>query len=111
MVILNSQVAVIQDLRFIPRGDELDYISLTDEMTGEVVEIETYTIEEGDYYKTLKAEFPIIENHFYMLMIKNGETIVYQDKIFCTDQPIVSFSVNNNQYTSNTTTNEFIVYE
>ena len=111
MVILNSQAGTVQDLRFIPRVDELDYISLTDEMTGEVIEIDSYSIELGDYYKTLKAQFPIVENHFYMLMIKNGATIVYQDRVFCTDQPIVSFSVNNAQYTSNTTTNTFIVYE
>jgi hypothetical protein len=45
------------------------------------------------------------------LVFINGATVVYKDRIFCTDQNVSSFSVNNGQYTANSTTNEFIVYE
>ena len=37
--------------------------------------------------------------------------LIFRGKVFCTDQPIVSFSVNNGKYVSNSTTNQFIVYE
>jgi hypothetical protein len=46
-----------------------------------------------------------------MLVLSNGNDIVFKDKVFCTNQPIVSFSVNNGQYVSSTTTNDFIIYE
>jgi tagatose-1,6-bisphosphate aldolase non-catalytic subunit AgaZ/GatZ len=76
-----------------------------------MVTITPFTHTEGDYYDTLEAEFSLVENHFYILVIKDGTTIIYRDKIFCTDQNLVTFSVNNGQYVSNSTTNEFIVYE
>ena len=44
-------------------------------------------------------------------IINNVARLIYKDRIFCTAQPLVTFSVNNNQYVSNSTTNDFIVYE
>ena len=46
-----------------------------------------------------------------MLVLKDGTDILFKDKVFCTNQPLVSFSVNNGQYVSSTTTNDFIIYE
>jgi len=60
---------------------------------------------------TFAVEFNLVENHFYDLIFINGATVVYKDRIFCIDQSVSSFSVNKNQYTANSTTNEFIVYE
>ena len=48
---------------------------------------------------------------FYNLTIKNGSNIVYKDKIFCTNQVLEDFTVNQNQYVANTTNNEFVIYE
>ena len=55
--------------------------------------------------------FDLVENHFYMLVLKDGTDVLFKDKVFCTNQPLVSFSVNNGQYVSSTTTNDFIIYE
>lgn len=110
MIILTSDTTP-QSFVFIPRNHTFDYVGITDEQTGVTVEITDYTHTVGDYYDTLEAEFSLVENHFYDLILINGAVAVYKDRIFCTNQPIVSFSVNNGQYVSNSTTNEFIVYE
>ena len=110
MIVLTTDTTP-QTFVFIPRNSSFDTVEITDEQTNVMVSIDTYTHTEGDYYDTLEAEFILVENHFYTLVIKDGATIVYRDKIFCTDQPLVTFSVNNGQYVSNSTTNEFIVYE
>jgi hypothetical protein len=110
MIILNTSTSE-QTFVFIPRSKDFDYVAITDDQTGETVEIDTYTYTEGDYYDTFEAEFNLVENHYYDLLIVNGAVVIYKDRIFCTDQPIVTFSVNNGQYVSNSTTNEFIVYE
>ena len=100
-----------QTFSFIPRSDSYDGLFLTDDQTNveEEVAIDDNTI--GDYINTITATFDLKEGHFYNLVLKDGADVVYKDKVFCTNQPIVSFSVNNGQYTSNSTTNDFIVYE
>ena len=110
MIILTTSTSE-QSFVFIPRRHTFDYVGITDEQTGVTVEISNYTHTIGDYYDEIEAEFNLVENHFYDLVIIRGAVVVYKDRIFCTDQPISSFSVNNGQYVSNSTTNEFIVYE
>jgi len=112
MTILTTENVSTQNLYFIPRSASFTDIYITDEQTNVTTEITGYyQVSNFDYYFQLKTVFNLKENHFYMIEFKNNDAIIYRDKIFCTDQPIVSFSVNNAQYTSNTTTNEFIVYE
>lgn len=110
MIVLTTDTEA-QSFVFIPRGSTFDTVEITDDQTNQTVTIEDWEFTEGDYYSTLEAEFSLVENHFYNLEIKNGTEIIYRDRIFCTDQPVVSFSVNNGQYVSNTTANTFIVYE
>ena len=111
MVILTTENVTNQILRFIPRSRIFDSVKITDEQTNVTTIINSYTFEAGDYWCSLSAIFNLKENHFYTIEIKNENTIVFRDKIFCTDQSTSSFSVNNAQYTSNNTTNTFIVYE
>lgn len=111
MVILTTNNVTNQVLRFIPRSRIFDSVKITDEQTNVTTIINPYTFEAGDYWCSLSAIFNLKENHFYTIEIKNNTTIVFRDKIFCTDQSTSSFSVNNAQYTSNNTTNTFIVYE
>ena len=49
---------------------------------------------------------------WYMIELKDvsGNRLLLE-KAFCTNQPLATFSVNNGQYVSHTTTNEFIIYE
>jgi hypothetical protein len=110
MIILNTSTND-QTFVFIPRSHTFDYVGITDEQTGVTTQITGYTYTQGEYYDTFEAEFNLVENHFYDLVFINGATVVYKDRIFCTDQSVSSFSVNNGQYTANSTTNEFIVYE
>ena len=100
-----------QTFVFIPRSHTFDYVGITDEQTGVTTQITVYTHTVGDYYDTLEAKFNLVENHFYDLVVLNGAVVVYKDRIFCTNQNVNTFTVNNGQYVSNSTTNEFIVYE
>lgn len=100
-----------QTFSFIPRSDSYDALFLTDDQTNVEAEVTIDDNVVGDYINTITATFDIIEGHFYNLVLKDGADVVYKDKVFCTNQPVVSFSVNNGQYVSNSTTNDFIVYE
>jgi hypothetical protein len=110
MIVLTTDTTP-QTFNLIPRTSNFDLVQITDELTNKTVVIDTYTFTQGDYYSTFESEFNLVENRFYNLVIKKNNDIVYRDRIFCTNQPLVTFSVNNGQYVSNSTTNEFIVYE
>ena len=110
MIVLTTDITP-QTFNLIPRSSTFDLVQITDELTNKTVIIDTYTFTEGDYYSTFESEFNLVENRFYNLVIKKNNDIVYRDRIFCTNQSLVTFSVNNGQYVSNSTTNEFIVYE
>ena len=84
---------------------------LTDDQTNTPATITITSSTQGDYVNTITASFTLKEGHFYDLVLKQGTDIVYKDRIFCTDQNIVNFSVNSGEYTSNTTANTYIVYE
>lgn len=111
MIILTTENVNTQRMYFIPRSTTFTNIYITDEQTNTTVELTGYEFSDYDYYIQLRGIFNLKENHFYTIEIKNNTTIVFRDKIFCTDQSTSSFSVNNTQYTSNNTTNTFIVYE
>lgn len=100
-----------QRIFIIPRSSSFNSVEITDDQTNVTVYLEDWTFIAGDYYNRFEAVFNLVENHFYDFVIKEGDTIVYRDRIFCTNQDLVTFSVNNGQYVSNSTTNEFIVYE
>lgn len=110
MIILTTENVLTQTFPLITRGGIITDIVLRDEQTNVEITLD-FTETEGSYYTIIESVFSLVENHFYTLTAFNNNEIKYRDKIFCTDQPIVTFSVNNGQYTSNTTTNEFIVYE
>jgi hypothetical protein len=107
-----------QTFRYVPRvlGNAFYNVSsimiITDEQTNTPVSTQTHFENFGDYVNVISDNFTLIEGHFYTLQLKNSSNdVIYKDRIFCTAQPLVTFSVNNNQYVSNSTTNDFIVYE
>lgn len=101
----------LQQLIIIPRSYTFDVLEFTDESNNTIQAIEIDSIEDKVYYLVLNIYCELIENHFYTATLYNGTDIVYRGKVFCTDQSIVNFSVNNGQYTSHSTTNEYITYE
>jgi hypothetical protein len=46
-----------------------------------------------------------------MSTFSDENSLVYRDKIFCTNQNKDDYTVNKNQYVANATTNEFKIYE
>jgi len=46
-----------------------------------------------------------------VITIKNYDEIVYKDKVFCTNQDVVNYTVNKDEYVANATNNDFIIYE
>ena len=110
MIVLNVS-ELSQIISFIPRDGSYDTLELTDEQTNDTQVVNIIDSTVGEYYHTIEAIFDLVENHFYMWVLKAGPDILFKDKVFCTNQPFVSFSVNNGQYVSSTTTNDFIIYE
>lgn len=100
-----------QTFSCIPRDNTFNVMQITDEQTNVTTTITITSRTTGNYIYTITASFALIEGHTYNLVLKFGNNIIFKDKVFCTAQPLVTFSVNNNQYVSNSTTNDFIVYE
>ena len=109
MIVLTPSTSA-QTFSFIPRG-VFNTMIITDDQTNTPVTVTITSSTTGDYVNTITASFALKEGHFYDLALKQGSDIVYKDRIFCTAQNIVNFSVNSGQYTSNTTANTYIVYE
>lgn len=109
MTILTTSL-LVQEIRLVPRGS-FSILEITDEQTNVTTAINLISVISGHYYTTISALFELIENHNYTFQLKQGTSVMFKGKIFCTDQNLVTFSVNNDKYISNTTTNDFIVYE
>ena len=110
MIIL-QEIATQQTFSFIPRSQTYDGLFITDDQTNTEVQVTIDANTNGDYYDTISAIFDIKQNHFYDLVIKNGTDIVHKDRIFCTNQPVATYSVNNGEFTSRASNNEFIINE
>jgi hypothetical protein len=109
MIILKEQETA-QTLSAIIYGSNADTIVLRDEETNIETEIEaTFSI--SKYYVTTSVIFPIKENKYYTLTIKDGTNIVYRDKIFCTNQTLETYSINKNEYVQHVTNNEYKIFE
>lgn len=109
MIVLREQPTA-QTLRATIQGTNADTIVLRDEEKNTEVTINAvFSIYK--YYAVTSVIFPIKENKYYTLTIKNGNSVVYKDKIFCTNQTVADYSINKNEYVQNVTTNEFIIYE
>ena len=84
---------------------------IKDESTGVETQVTIDANEQGDYVDTISAVFTLIENRYYILTLKSGSEVRYLDKVFCINNSFQTYSVNNDTYTSNSSNNEYIVYE
>jgi hypothetical protein len=109
MIVLTTSTSP-QTFSCIPRSG-IGTMIITDDQTNTPVTVAISQVSGNDYVANVTAIFNLKEGHFYDLVLKYGSDIVYKDRIFCTDQNIVTFSVNNGEYVSNTTANTYIVYE
>jgi len=110
MIVLTPSTSA-QTFSFIPRFDNYTTMSITDEQTNVTTIVPITSSTQGGYVNKITATFALKNNHTYTLLLYSGSTISHKDKVFCTNQSISTFSVNNGAYTSNATTNTYIVYE
>lgn len=111
-------VSQTQTFTYIPRvfaNGTLTY-SVTDEQTNKTQSI-TASTSTDDNYLTATMTFgsdnaPFREGHFYTLEVLNGSTLIYRDKVFCTNQTTQqsTYNVNKDVYETNDThDNDYIV--
>ena len=102
-----------QTFSFIPRSyvaGTTYTIKIVNETTNKEVYSDTATsFTLVDYYYQHTDTFTLVEDTMYTLEIKAGSDLIFRDKIFCTNQTISSYSVNNTDYTQHSDENEFIV--
>ena len=107
MIVLKP-ITTSQTLKFIPRVYSADRVVLRDEITNQETEI-SGTFTQIEYYLTASLIFDLKEGQFYNLTVYNVNDIVYKDKIFCTNQTALNYSINKDEYVSNSTNNDFII--
>lgn len=87
-----------------------DGFTLTCEDTNTSVDIDA-TFTENSYYYQGDAVLDLVEGRYYRIdFTLSGETVL-SDKVFCTNQSISTYSINNNVYVENTTSNEYTIFD
>jgi len=137
MIILKEQIQA-QTIKFIPRFYSADILILRNETTN-VSTTYNPTFTTDGYYLKCNLVLDLKENTFYNLTVLNSalpfttdnniikvdsdiltadmttfsdeNSLIYRDKIFCTNQNKDDYTVNQNQYVANVTINEFKIYE
>lgn len=98
-----------QTIKVVPR----EYVStaslvLRDDSTDTETTDSVSPTTNGDYLQIVNA-YTLKEGRFYDLTLKNsGGSVIYKDKIFCTDQTVDQssndyYTINDSVYTSDTT--------
>lgn len=105
MIIL-KQSGLTQTFNVIPRSYSADSIVITGVEGSTTYSI---TASESGRYLTWDKIVTLVEGQFYTLTVLNGTDIVYKDRIFCTNQTVADYTINNNEYTEETSNNDFII--
>lgn len=117
MIIL-QETAAAQTLRVIPR-EYTTTTTYTVDITSDSENKNIYSLAYTNqftldrYWYNISAAMPNLEqDNFYTLRITDAAAAeVFRGRIFCTNQTISDYSVNAAQYTTTTSTNEFLFYE
>jgi len=109
MKILTTSTSA-QTLKIIPRDYQANIdVVLRDNSTNTSTTYSVATSTSGDYM-TFDLTLSLVENRFYDMTCKFGSNVIYKDKIFCTDQTIADYTVNESQYTTeNSYNNDYII--
>ena len=111
MIILQESGSA-QNIDFIPReyisGSSYTVKILNESTNKQIYSQATTGITQELYYNRYSAVFPVKQDIFYILTILSGTDVIFKDKIFCTNQVVADYTVNNGEYVSNDTDNEFI---
>ena len=102
MIILQESGSA-QNIDFIPRqytsGSSYTVKILNESTNKQVYSQATTGITQELYYNRYNAIFPVKQDIFYILTIFSGTDVIFKD---------ADYTVNNNEYVSNDTDNEFI---
>ena len=109
MKILTTSTSA-QTLKIIPRDYQANIdVVLRDNSTNTSTTYSVATSTSGDYM-TFDLTLSLVENRFYDMTCKFGSNVIYKDKIFCTDQVVADYTVNEGQYTTeNSYDNDYII--
>ena len=109
-----QETAVAQTLNFIPREyvDTINY-TLRNESTNTSVSDTNIVATTNGAYLEITEIFNLKEGVFYNIDItKTDDTLIYRGRIFCTNQTLDKFTMNNGKYTEDTSKdNTYIIYE
>ena len=111
MIILNTDTE--QSFSIIPIiQSDIDlndiYATFKNETTKQIISKDLFRSNVKDVLVCVIEDLDFLtENNFYELTIKftNTQQIIYKDRVFCTDQTISSYSINNGQYITPTIDN------
>jgi hypothetical protein len=101
-------ISIIPRKTLFPIGttEELTY-SLYNETTKQTITSDVSDIKEtSDIFDVTISDFQLTDNTFYeFTLIGNLSKILYKDRIFCTDQTVTDFTINDGLYNSAQTNN------
>ncbi len=105
MIILQES-ALTQEFNIIPRKNAADKVVITGiEGETEYLFTPTYT----SYYMTVSGIFDLKEGQQYTYTVFDGTDEVHRGRIYCTNQDITDFSINDGEYKETTSNNDFIL--
>ena len=67
------------------------------------------TATEDGRYLTWDKIVTLTEGQFYTITILDGTSIVYTDRVFCTNQVVADYTINKDTYTETTSNNDYII--
>jgi hypothetical protein len=111
MIVLGTQIGV-KSVAICPKTNDIIVCSVLDEAENKYYDLEVVSVIEDQYYTTFTFDQSIefVEGRFYMMYLyDSNQNVAHREKIYCTDQPIATYSVNDGQYKVQTQENEFVV--
>jgi hypothetical protein len=58
-----------------------------------------------------QATLTLVQGRFYTLTVLNGTDEVYRGRIFCTNQTVSEYSINNGEYVQHTSDDDFVIID
>jgi len=113
MIIL-KETSTAQNIDFIPReftlGASYTFNIVDETKNKNIYSVASTGVTQNLYYNRYTAAFTTLKQGiYYMLTVLSGTDVVFKDKIYCTNQTnLPQYTINNGEYVSNVTTNEFI---
>jgi hypothetical protein len=108
MIVL-EETDILQTFACTPRQSVFDTIRVFSEAENTSVDITEFTSVGVGYYYDVTAIFDLRENFTYTIKLLSEGNVVFFDKMFCTNQTVSDFSVNDNEYIQRESANNFIV--